>query len=249
MKLFTGARCLSISALLICPLAVLSMAHTASAQNPLERYPQNYKSILDNAQVAVLRVHYGPHESVPVHDHSDLPTLFVYLNNSGPVQFNMHGVPPSTMVRPSVQLGAFRYSPGRVERHSVQNLSDTSSEFLRIELKQFPLEGGESFRNDPPVNLAVNSISHDFINDQIEVDRVLCKAGSECSVPADPLPTLLVGLSAAHYSALPDSTAQTISLGDVRWIEPQHALRISAIASGPAHLMRILVKSPKPHRF
>lgn len=251
MKLSTGARCLFESPVLTLFIAILPSAFTASAQNPLERYPQNYTSVFDNALVTVLRVHYGPHELVGVHDHSDLPTLFVYLNNSGPVQFNMYGVPPSTMVRPAAQIGSFRYSPGRVERHSVRNLSDTPSEFLRIELKQFPLEGGESFRGEPPAKLAVNSTAREFSNDQIEVDRVLCKGGSECSVPADPLPALLVALSPARLSLSSDSKAQTIGLGEVRWIDSQRAIRISSPGNDPAHLLRILIKSPQPsvHHF
>jgi hypothetical protein len=48
-------------------------------------------------------------------------------------------------------MGAFRVSPGRLERHSVDNLSDLSSDFLRVELKHFPLGHLENaFRGHAP---------------------------------------------------------------------------------------------------
>lgn len=229
------------------PIAILVLAATlipiSIAQNPLERYPQNYKAVFDNSQISALKVHYGPHEYVPVHDHSDYATLFVYLNDSGPVRFTIQGVPPSTLLRPAMEAGAFRYSPGQLERHSVQNLSEKSSEFLRVELKQFPLSGGEAFRQHAPSSLKSNGISKEFSNDQIEVQRVVCKTGPACSIPASPLPALLVALSAVRLSA--DASMQSMGLGDLQWIDARHALSISAEGSAPAHLLRILIKSPR----
>src|ERR1700729_506816 len=52
-------------------------------QNP--SLPPNYTTILTNDTFKVIRVHYGPHEKVPIHNHPAIPTVFVYLNNSGPV--------------------------------------------------------------------------------------------------------------------------------------------------------------------
>jgi hypothetical protein len=222
-----------------------ALATHALSQDPLQRYPQNYKQVLDNAQVTVLRVHYGPHETVGVHDHSDVPTLFIYLNDSGPVRFNMNGVPPSTVVRPPGHLGAFRYSPGGVERHSVQNLGDKNSEFLRVELKQFPLKGGEDFRRDAPLSLAANSMAREFSNDQIEVERVVCMPGKPCLVPAGPLPSLVVALSGLGVSIGNDAGAHTLDLGEMQWIDANNAIRVSAAGSAPAHLLRILVKPPR----
>ncbi len=48
--------------------------------------PPNYNTILENQTFRIIQVHYGPHEKVPIHDHPDTPTVYVYLNNSGPVR-------------------------------------------------------------------------------------------------------------------------------------------------------------------
>ena len=121
-------------------VAGVLFATAAHAQDPAKVYPANYKLVLDNAEFAVYRVHYGPHETVGVHDHSAYPTVYVYLNDGGPVRFTHEEAEPFTLVRPPTHKGAFRLSPGRIERHRVENLSDAPSEFLRIELKTIPLD-------------------------------------------------------------------------------------------------------------
>ena len=59
--------------LLSAALTIASLTSTlAIAQDPTVAYPKNYQIVLDNTDVTVLRAHYGPHESVGVHDHSGL---------------------------------------------------------------------------------------------------------------------------------------------------------------------------------
>jgi hypothetical protein len=234
-------RC-TAAVLLLCGAALLSFP--ASAQNPLQRYPQNYKLIFDNPQISVIRVHYGPHETVGVHDHSDLPTLFVYLNDSGRVQFRMEGIPPSVLVRQPAKLGSFRYSPGQLERHSVKNLSDTSSDFLRIELKQFPLQGGEAFRKDPPTSFAASRTEKEFANNQVEVERVICLGGATCPLDAASEPSVLIALSQASVSGFPEHNA-AMNTGDIRWMEANQQAIASAPASEPAQFLRVFVEPAK----
>ena len=116
------------------------------AQDSLKVFPKSYSLVFENSAVSVIRVHYGPHEKVGIHDHSDYPTVYVYLSDSPPVRFELDEKPPFALTRPPAKIGAFRVSPGRRERHSVENLGGTSSDFLRIELKQVPLGSVQSFR-------------------------------------------------------------------------------------------------------
>src|ERR1700685_2233634 len=98
-------------------LLLLSISAACPAQDPVKAFPQNYKLVLDNAELAVLRDHYGPHEKVAVHDHSAFSTIYVYLNDSGPVRFeHREEAEPFDLVRPPTHAGAFRISPGRIER-------------------------------------------------------------------------------------------------------------------------------------
>jgi hypothetical protein len=51
------------------------VAAPALAQDPVKVDPQHYKVEIENAQVRVLRVHYGPHEKSVMHDHPDLVVI------------------------------------------------------------------------------------------------------------------------------------------------------------------------------
>ena len=125
----------------------------AHPQDPLTAFPKNYSLVLDNATVEVIRAHYGPHEKIGVHDHSSFPTVFVYLSDSGPVQIeHVEGDKLTVLTRPPTVMGAFRVSPGMAERHSIENPGDTSSDFLRVELKQVSLGILEPFRGKAPPN-------------------------------------------------------------------------------------------------
>src|ERR1700674_4636600 len=100
-------------------LAVLTMAAAAqtSAQDGVTALTENYRTLLDNEQMQVVRVHYDPHEELPEHDHSRYPTVYVYLSNSGPVRFVHDEAHPFSLTRRPVRTGGFRVSPGRVEKH------------------------------------------------------------------------------------------------------------------------------------
>ena len=46
-------------------------AGAALAQDPVKVDPRHYKVEFENAQVRVLRIHYGPHETSVMHTHPD----------------------------------------------------------------------------------------------------------------------------------------------------------------------------------
>src|SRR5271155_1010669 len=119
---------LYLALLLLAPVSCLAEQNSSTL-------PPNYKTILENPSFKIIRVHYGPHEKIPVHDHPDTPTVYVYLNHSSPVRISHdEEAKPFSIVRPPTQKGAFRVSPGVIERHSIENLGDLESDFLRVEL-------------------------------------------------------------------------------------------------------------------
>ncbi|MGA7156376.1 MAG: cupin domain-containing protein [Acidobacteriaceae bacterium] len=160
--------------------AALLLTTAALAQTtPL---PANYQTILNNPDVLVMRVHYGPHEFVPMHDHSDYPTVFVYLNNSGPVRID-HAPPVNfSVTRPPTHTGAFRIAPGMHERHSITNLSDLPSDFLRVELKSIPPHAiKEAFRGDAPKPPYHSTSETVFTNPALHIERDLCVSNEKCT--------------------------------------------------------------------
>jgi quercetin dioxygenase-like cupin family protein len=57
--------------------AICLVAATAGAQDPVKVDAKHYKVEFENAQVRVLRAHYGPHEKSVMHEHPDTVAVFV----------------------------------------------------------------------------------------------------------------------------------------------------------------------------
>jgi len=216
-----------------------------NAQDPLKAYPNNYKLALDNSHIRVLRCHYGPHEKVGVHNHSNYPTIYVYLSDSGEVRFSHVEEHAFVMTRPPVKKGAFRVSPGRRERHTVENLSELSSDDLRIELKEIPLHSTlRPFRGEAPARLQPG-IKEEFSEPQLSIHRIVCNPGSPCSLSASNSPALLVAFSPLKVvTPGPAVTDKQMQSGDIEWLENGKSLSISASGVEPAHLLRIELHRP-----
>jgi hypothetical protein len=173
-------------------LASVLLVTAGFAQSPAP-LPPNYKVILDNADVLVQRVHYGPHEFVPMHDHPAAATVYIYLNHSGVVDITHEGPSGLTVHRPPTQTGAFRISPGMFERHSVQNQSDLPSDFLRVELKRVPVNSlPAEFRGEAPKEPFQSSTETLYDNAALRVERILCAPVEKCNLLSDNAPSLLV---------------------------------------------------------
>ena len=92
--------------LLVILLCGLAATTAASAQDPLKVAPRAYRLQFENEWVKVTRVHYGPREKVPVHDHSRWPAAYVYLNDAGPVIFRHVGWDHPVLTRPPTRAGS-----------------------------------------------------------------------------------------------------------------------------------------------
>ena len=216
-----------------------SCAFQVRAQDPIATLPNNYRKALDNADVVVLRVHYGPHEKVPVHDHSDHPTIYVYLNDSGPVRF-VHEPEHVILTRPPVHVGSYRVSPGRRERHSLVNLSDKPSDYLRVELKKVPLGTlKQEFRGSASDPL-VQGTKVEFDNPVLRIERVVCDPGGSCPLPKESVPSVLVGFSPSELKEgrrkqpFPEESSTL-------WLPAGKSASVKALSASPAHLLRIVL--------
>src|SRR4029453_13972013 len=149
---------------------------TASAQDPLRVAPQAYKLEFENEWVKVMRVHYGPHEKIPAHDHTERAATYVYLNDGGPGIFKPIGLAHGAVTRPETKAGSFRLYKALKEAHEVENTSDLPSDFLRVEFKtrmidEKTLRGrfhGESWP------AGENYQKAQFEDEQIRVTRLVC---------------------------------------------------------------------------
>ncbi len=98
-------------------------------------------------------------------------------------------------------------SPGRRERHSVENLGDASSDFLRVELKRVPLGGVQPFRSDAPGSLAVTEDSFPVRSPSLEIERVVCVSSQCPMLRALPLPSVVVAFISMFLLSHPPGRA------------------------------------------
>jgi hypothetical protein len=66
---------------LLLACAVCLATFSARAQDPVKVAPKHYKVEFENEQVRVLRVHLGPKESMPMHEHP--PAVLTFLTDGG----------------------------------------------------------------------------------------------------------------------------------------------------------------------
>jgi len=217
----------------------------AHAQDPLVTLPQNYRLVLDNSTVAVIRAHYGPHEKIPVHDHTSFSTVFVYLSDSGPVRIDHVEEKPVSVIRPPTVKGSFRVAAGMAERHSIENLGDTSSDFLRVELKQISLTLPEPFRGKAPQSPLQTQDSVEFTNPSLQIQRIICVGTAPCPVSPSPAPSLIVAFTPLNMTTGTSQKRYESDAGGVFWLPSSHAATITPDPASPTHILRILLPAPE----
>lgn len=194
----------------------------AGAQDPLKVLPQDYRLVLDNETVRVIRAAYQPHQKLAAHDHPHHPTVYVYLNDSGPVRFSHVEQPAFTRERPLVKAGTFGVSPGRIETHTAENLGNKPCEFLRIELKQVPLRfQANDFRSVKPFNLELRGTTSEFWTKAFRIERMITGDSKPIEIQDPNHPSLIVDLTAN---------------GSVYWREAHQPVLIKP----PSHVLRIV---------
>jgi hypothetical protein len=217
-RILAMSRLIALRAVLVTVLAVT----TVTAQDPLIVSPSAYRLEFENAWVKVVRVTYGPKAVIAPHFHTERASAYVYLNDGGPIQFKHEDLPYAGVTRPATKAGSFRVYKGIKEVHSVENPTDTPSEFLRVEFKTEPLEEaslrGKFFREEPVPIATVQRTQ--FENAQVRITRVRIASGETLVLTATTgQPALLVALTRAGIVAAGELDPQQLETGKGAWLD------------------------------
>lgn len=98
-----------------------------SAQDAVKVDPKHYSVVSENAQVRILKVHYGPHEKSVMHSHP--AAVAVFLSDSK-AQFTY---PDGKTEDVTTKAGDARYTPSTV--HLPENVGDSGLDVIVVELK------------------------------------------------------------------------------------------------------------------
>jgi len=193
--------------------------------------PANYTVVMDNAEVQVQRVHYGPHETVPMHDHPAVSTVYVYLSDDQ--GFDVKHETGFTVHRPPAHVGALRISPGAFERHAVANTSDVASDFLRIELKQIPVKGlAAEARVKAPQEDDARGLSTVYSSPKLRIERLLCGGTVACELAAGNADAVVVDIPLGRADA---SGAQ------VDWLPKGRDMMFGHHSKGQWEILRVML--------
>ena len=211
------------------------------AQDPVVTLPKNYQLAFENADVRVVRVTYGPHEKLAVHDHSKAPVIYVYLSDSGPVRFIHYGAKENGNIatRQPLKAGTYRINPGRLEQHAVENAGDIESRFLRVELKRAELgfKTSDSMAVKHP-DLTQVGLLNEFNSLLFRVDRVLADR-KPVQVNGEE-PSLLIAYTPALIQLAGAGAAESLNAGELRWMEAGHRFDVRSPGTANAHVLRVV---------
>ena len=117
---------------LIISLLCLAAA-SARAQDPVKVDAKHYQVVLENAQVRVLHIRYGPHEKSVMHRHPAAVGVFLTAQDG---RFTLPG---GKTVERHAAAGEAQWMPA--ETHLPENLSDQPLELILVEMKAKPGAG------------------------------------------------------------------------------------------------------------
>jgi quercetin dioxygenase-like cupin family protein len=112
---------------IVLALAIIAFSALALAQDAVKVDPKHYKVETENAQVRVLRVHYGAHEKSVMHSHPATVAVFL-TDGTGKFTF-ADGKTQDFTTKP----GQVQYSDATT--HLPENTGDKPFEVIVIELK------------------------------------------------------------------------------------------------------------------
>lgn len=119
--------------------ALLCLAQTIRAQDPVKVDPKHYKVVMENDSVRILEFKDAPGHKVPKHSH---PPYFVYVLSDAKRLFTDECVTPKTVI-----LKTGETIDGKAVTHCEENVGYTNTHVLVVEFKTAPKQVARYQRN------------------------------------------------------------------------------------------------------
>jgi hypothetical protein len=204
-------------------------APTAAADkavDPVTAFPDAYKLEFENDYVKVVRVHYDVGEKLPEHIHPAGMTAYVYLNDNDGVLFDHFGSPERAYRRPPVRTGGARFQTSTEEHHTLENISPTPSDFIRVWYKTDQLDLGHAVRR------RIARSEKEYKNKATRISRPAFEAGQPFNPAPSDHPSLIVAWPSGQH----------------HWIEPKTSTSIPAGGSDTGFVRIEFLSSPRKPR-
>jgi hypothetical protein len=226
----------------IVALTAIGAAGWTQSLDPLVADPRHYKLEIDNQWVRVVRETMGPHETMPMHQHTPPGAVIILLTDRN----NRLTSPDGKSTNPHNRAGEMEWAGPST--HRSENLNDKPFEALRIEpkmpggpLKKLPEEKTDAIVVDP------EAYKVEFENEYVRAIRVTIG-------PNQKMPNLHKhpATGAVVVYLTDQNMRQTLADGktrenhyrakQVRWVAPDQAHRDENLSSEPSKLIRVEIK-------
>lgn len=223
---------------LILAFSLSSPAFGQTVTDPVVTLPDSYKLQFENEWVKVTRVTYAPYAKLPEHAHTTWPAAYVYLSDAGPVIFSHTDKDYHDITRPAVKARSFRMNRAMQELHTVENTSELTSDFLRVEFKTDPRDPqtmrGRFYSEPDPTGTRVERLQFD--NEQVRVTRIIL-------LPSQRVHVSTTATQPALFIAVTPATIVDLGLGQERWLETNQSTDFVNRGNTAIELLRFDLKT------
>jgi len=224
---------------LLISLALVFSAKAIRAQDPVQVDSKHYKVELENSQVRVLRINYGPHEKSVMHKHP-AGVVVALTEQRGKFTF-----PNGKSQERSFTAGQTRWLPA--ETHLPENTGDKPFELILVEVKPGKAAGKRAAADDP-LKVAAQQYKLEFENQWVRVLRVNVGPHGKVAMHQHPGNVIVFLADGRSKFTLPDGKTQEAEgkKGQVLWGEPgKHATENLSDQSAQAIIVE-LKTAPAP---
>lgn len=214
---------------------VFLFAATAVAQDAVQVDPKHYQVVMENDQVRVLRITYGPGDKSVMHRHPDAVAVFL-TDHRG--RFTLPG---GKSEERAFKRGQTLWTPA--ETHLPENLGSSPLELILVELKGKKGAGMAAAPSEDPAKIAAESCKADFENERVRVLRWKLAPGAKTPMHAHPAAVSILLTDASSRFTLPDGTTRETQgkTGDAVWSNAEKHASTNT-GNQPAEVIQIEIK-------
>jgi quercetin dioxygenase-like cupin family protein len=208
-------------------------APMALAQDPVKVDANHYKVMLENDQVRVLRIHYGPKEKSVMHEHP--ASVVVFLSDSK-TRFTL---PDGSATTDAGKAGQVKFSDAG--KHLPEDIGTTPVEAVLVELKG--KSGTGSAVALDPVKVDPTRHKVEVENDKVRVLRIKIKAGDTTKQHEHPnaVAIFLTDVKTRFTSGDGATREGANKRGEAIWAAAEKHT-VNNVAGGPAEIILVELK-------
>lgn len=211
----------------------LIAAPIALAQDPVQVDGKHYTVMLDNDQVRVLKIRYGPKEKSVMHEHP--AGVVVFLNNAQ-VKFTL---PDGSKVDGGGKAGDVQFADAG--KHLPQNVGSVALEGVLVELKGGAMSSAKVALDPVKVDPSRHKVV--FENDRVRVLRIKFKAHDKTKQHEHPngVAIYLTDVKAKFTLADGKTREGGGKRGEVTWAAAENH-SVENTTAKPAHIVLVELK-------